>query len=226
MSSDLTLPYKSPEEVEKEVTAEPSGLILTAWSIQNIVYELLKNYMVVNSPKTVGFNINAKYDEDPTKSDIELSIAYNWDAQKTGKRPAIFVQRGEETFDSPTIAQASSYTNIKNSEVQRLTINTVPILVKIIASPIGFVEQLAEYIKQPLLHYRHDIQRDFNLRRFRVEKMSAPQIYVEAKDNFVIIISITAVFDEGWIITGNDLKLKSVGRVIFDSVVAKPFDNQ
>lgn len=221
------IPYSSSEQKELQANrpTEPS-LILNAWSVQGIVFELITNFMARVPADSIGYSFSAKYDRDPTKSGIFVDIAYNWNAQATGKRPAIFIQRGDESFKSPTMGQTVSHRGIKDSEIQRLTICSVPIIVRVIASPIGFCEQLAEYIKGPLLQYRHEIQNDFKLRQFKVEGMSAPKVYTEVKDNFVVDLEIATMFDDGWIIKGDDLKLKTVGRLIFDGITTKPLIGQ
>lgn len=212
-------------EYDTNKSATPE-LYLNAWSVQNIIYELVTNYMTANPPASLGFNFNATYDKDHAKSGILVDIAYNWDAARAGKRPAIFVQRGDWDFKHPTMGQSISKKNMMESEDERMSINILPITVKVIAAPIGFVEQLAEYVRQAFIYYQKEIQQDFKLRRFRLVEVSKPQIYVDAKEYFVIMISIEVAFDEGWVIKGDDLKLKTVGRAIFDSVTSKPISIQ
>lgn len=223
----MSNPEKTISQIEVDMNKpnDPT-LNLNAWSVQNIVYELLINYMTVNLPEALGFNFLARYDKDQTKSGILVDIAYNWDAARAGKRPAIFIQRGDWDLTHPTMGQSISLGGMKDSENEKLSINMVPIIIKVIASPIGFAEQLAEYVRQPLIYYQNEIRRDFNFRRFRVKEISKPQIYVEAKEYFVIMISIEVAFDEGWIIKGDDLKLKTIGRVIFDSITSKIISEQ
>lgn len=220
--SNPTIPLTlNPEHVEvnSNLITSPT-LNLNAWSIQNIVYELVTNYMVANPPDTLGFNFAARYSKDSTKSGILVDIAYNWDGAVAGKRPAIFIQRGDWDFKHPTMGQSINLRNMVESEDERFAMNILPIVIKVIASPVGFAEQLAEYVRQPILHYRKEIQRDFNLRQFKLSEVSKPQIYVEAREYFAIMISIEVAFDEGWVIKADDLKLKSVGRVIFDGITS------
>ena len=105
-----------------------------------------------------------------------------------------------------------------------MIINTTNILVNVIGYPIAMAEMLAEYAKAAILPYQQEIQRDFSFRRFRVTSIGKPENNknIEAKDNFAIIISIEVVYDDGWIIKRDDLKLKTVSRVVFDALSNKP----
>lgn len=225
-TSPILVP-KTISQIEVDTNSDPTPtLYLNAWSTQNIVYELVINYMLANPPETLGFNFNARYDRDRTKSGILVDIAYNWDSSIANKRPAIFIQRGDWDFKHPTMGQSISFNNIAESEEERMSINLVPVIVKVIATPVGFAEQLAEYVRQAFIYYQKEIQRDFKFRRFRITEVSKPQKYVDATDYFAIMISIEVAFDEGWVIKGDDLKLKTVGRVIFDSVTSKLISSQ
>ena len=100
----------------------------------------------------------------------------------------------------------------------RLLISKVPINVAVIASPVAQAELLADYAKQAFISFQQEIQHDFGFRRFRLTEVSKPQIYVEAKEYFVVNLSIEVVYDEGWILRRDDLKLKSAGLAIFDAL--------
>lgn len=221
-TSNIDLPYQSTEQLEYNTTKLESKLYLNAWTTQNIVYELITNYMLANDPAELGFTFNSRYKTNPNESGIYVDIAYNWDVARAGKRPAIFIQRDDVDIKGLTMGSSINQLNMINSEDERTVLNNMEVIVKCIASPVGFVEQLAEYVKQPLLYYQQEIQRDFNFRKFRLTKIGRPQIYVEAKDNFAIMLGITVVFDEGWVIKGDHIKLSTVGRVIFDNVLSRP----
>lgn len=226
--SPIVIPYLSVQDQEKLANAKDPfspDLVLNAWSVQNIVYELIYNYGLANPPNTVGFGFKDKITADKATSDIYLDIAYRFDPKITQKRPAVFVQRGDMSSDIKQLGQISS-ARYSESEITYSTINTMGIVVKVIAPEIGYVEQLAEYIRQPLIYFQQIIQRDFGFRQFRVKSMSKPEIYVEADNHFVVVLNITTVFDEFWMVKGDDLKLKTVSRVIFDSLKSKPLTNQ
>ncbi len=194
--------------------------------MQNVVFELVKMQLLSANPEEFGLKIEQKYDVDQTKSGIFLDIAYNWKADVVQKRPAIFIQRAGMSMKNLTLGNSDAGGNTKESIDARAQLNTIDIQVKCIGTNVGFTEQFAEYVRQPLVQYQQEIQRDFKLNRFRVTNLSEPSIYVESKEHFVIIININAVFKEGWQVKGDHLKLKTVSRQIFDSVCAQPMANQ
>ncbi len=203
----------------REELEQDSFLFLNGYTVQRIVYELIKNYMVANPPEEVGISLGQKYDPDPTKSGIHLDVAFNWKSQLSDKVPAIYVQRGDIEVDSPTFDQATSY-NIKNSSSDKLTINTMPIKISCIAAaPLAVVENLAEYVKQPLVYFKQAVKLDFKLRKFNLKRITAPVLVPESKTNFVVDILMEVAFDENWMIEKESLKMKTVALALFDEVV-------
>jgi len=225
--SEYSIPYQSVEDKEEASIGKcEDSLHMNAWSVQEIIYELIVNHMLANDPAEMGYKFVSRYNIDETKSDILVAISYDWKANAPSKRPAIFIQRGDMLTMSPTMNQATDYSNLNESEEEKMVINTMPIQIACIASPIGVAEQVADYIRHAFVAYQSEIQRDFKFRQFRLKSMSRPEIYVESKDNFVIMLNINTVFDEGWVIKKDHLKLRSVGRIIFDGIASKPFTSQ
>ncbi|NBQ68970.1 MAG: hypothetical protein EBU46_09125 [Nitrosomonadaceae bacterium] len=202
-----------------------SRLPLTPWNVQSIVYELLSNYMLKNDPEQLGFKFKQKYHIDRTKSDIVLDIGYNWKTTEANKVPACYITRGDVEIKGLTMDKATNVNTI-TSETSRLLLNTMTLQIACIATNLGFTEQFAEYVKQSFTTFGQEIKREFGFRRFNLSSMSKPTIYLESKEKFVVSLNLDVAFDEGWAVSGNDLKLKSVGRVIFDSVNAAPMLNQ
>lgn len=216
--------FQLPSEIEAE--SKKTGLVMNAWNVQGVVYELIKNYMLTNTPQEVGFEFTQKYSEEPSNNNIFLDISFNWKKDQQGKRPAIFISRGDLALDYPTFGAAVG-SNIKESEEQRMAIQKMPITVSCIATNLGFTEMLAEYVKQPLLAFRKEIRRDFKFREFALKTVSKPQVIsVESKDNFVIELELSTAFDECCIIKGDDLKLKTVSKFIFNEITSKPLAGQ
>ena len=104
------------------------------------------------------------------------------------------------------------------SDTAKMLMNTLPINIAVLGAPLATAEMLADYTKQAFISFQQEIQRDFSFRRFRVKSVSAPKAYSEAKDYFVVNIGIEVVYDEGWVLRRDDLKLKSIGLAIFDSL--------
>lgn len=214
----ILVPKDSAYERRKTELESTNLLYLNGFNVQRIVYELIKNYMMDNTPEECGIRLEQKYDPDPTKSDIKLDVAYNWKVQDVDKVPAIYVQRGDITIVSPTMGQDISFDE-KDSEETRLTFNKMPIIVSCVAAePIAVVENLAEYIKHPLLYFKKEVKLDFKLRDFQLRKISRPMQTKESKNNFVVDLELDTAFDENWIIKREGLKIKTVGMVIFDSL--------
>ena len=225
--SNPTIQYETPETLAAKVTKEVEPkMVINPLTLMEIVYEVITGYMAHpnNDPSEMGYRFTSRYNHDETKSDIHVALSYDWKATTASKVPAIFIQRGTSQLKHPTMGGIVSHAGHKDSEDERLVINEVPIIVTVIAKPFGVAEQIADWIKQGLVSYQLEIQRDFRLRRFKVVEVSAPKIYIEGKDEFAIMLSINAVFDEGWILKRDDLKLKAVGTAIFDKVTSKPLE--
>lgn len=219
--STVTLPIITADDRRRLETEPDSLLTLNGYNVQRIIYELIKNYMMSNTPEEAGVRLEQRYDPDPTKSGIKLDVAFNWKVQDMDKVPAIYVQRGDIDIVSPTMGQDTSF-NEKDSEETRLTFNKMPIIVTCVAAePIAAVENLVEYVKQPLLYFKKEVKIDFRLREFQLRKISKPEQTKEGKNNFAVSLQIDTAFDDSWVIKREGLKIKTVGLVIFDSLTGK-----
>lgn len=220
-----TLPYISDVEREAREKHSCKHFHLTPWIVQNIVYELIVNHFLTNDPQSMGYVFTQKYSPIKEQSQIYIDNSYNWKADVASKRPAIFISRGDVSLSYPTIGQGIG-SHAQDSEQFRFAQQKMPISVIVVASPVGFVEQLADYVKYPLIYFAQEIQRDFCIGQFRLTSIGRPQILVEAKDNFSIELSISTEFNDRWVVRGDDLKLKTVKGTIFDTVFEKPLENQ
>lgn len=205
-------------EEQQNCATAPSLVQLSPWIVQGIVYELITGFFIRNTPSSMGYPLNLTFDPDKLKSGIYVDIAYNYNAAAANKRPSVFISRGDCEIVGKTMGHTVPGGSFMDSESSRLLLNTVPINVAVIASPIMMVELLADYTKQAFISYQQEIQCDFHFRRFRLHEVSRPQIYVEAKEYFIVNLSIEVVYDEGWILRRDDLKLKTVGLAIFDAL--------
>jgi hypothetical protein len=200
-------------------------MVLTPWTVQNICFEILKNYMMENSPQSDGYKFSQKYDEDDYTSGISLEIAYHYKDDIIQKRPGLYVSRGPVEFKFPTINQLIGAVP-QESEKMRYAMISMPINISVVATNVGFVEQLAEYVFNIFLRYQEVIKRDFCIRQFKLVSMDAPRIYLESKDHFMVNILLLAVFDMGAVIKGDDLKLKKISYTIFTNCLNSPLLNQ
>jgi hypothetical protein len=183
---------------------------LNAYTVTRIVYLVIEEYMKNNLPKDAGVNLNYTYDKDYTKSGILLDIGYNWRTKDMSKVPAIFVQREEVTYKTPSMGQANASVT-GNAQTPRVAFATMPVTVSCIApAPLAQVESLAEYVKQPLLWLRNDIQALFGIRRFQLVNISKPKLLEESKTNFFIDLTLNITFDDGWIISSENPLIKHI----------------
>ena len=196
----------------------PGIVAMSPWVVQGIIYELITRFFSGNPAEAMGYPLKLKYDPDKLKSDIYVDIAYNYNAQAANKRPSIFISRGNCTIGGKTMGHQVPGGNVAESTLARLLITQVPINVAVIAAPVAQAELLADYTKQAFISFQQEIQSDFGFRRFRISEVSKPQIYVEAKEYFVVNLSIEVVYDEGWTLRRDDLKMKTVGMAIFDAL--------
>lgn len=214
--------YNTPYEREQDVQDE-RVLVLTPWTVQNICYEIIKNYMLTNTPQSQGYKFLQKYDADDAKTDIFLDIAYNFKDAVVQKRPGIFVARGPAEFKFPTLNQMIA-SNPRESEKTKYAMVSMPLNINVIATNVGFTEQLADYIFKIFLYYQEVIRNDFCIRQFALQQLTNPQLYLESKDHFIITISALSVFDMGGVIKGDHLKLKTIQYKIFLDCLEKAFN--
>jgi hypothetical protein len=200
-------------------------MVLTPWTVQNICYEVLKNYMTENTPQQEGYRFEQKYDPDDLITGIGLEIAYHYKDSVIQRRPGIYVSRGETAFRFPTLNQQIGG-NPMESEKIRYGMLEMPINVAVVATNVGFAEQLAEYVFKIFLRYQEIIKNDFCIRQFKLVSLSEPKLYLESKDHFVVNVQLLSVFDMGAVIKGDDLKLKTIAYTIFTSCAEQPLLNQ
>lgn len=218
------LAYVSPyvrEKNERDVRI----MVLTPWTVQNICYEIIKNYMLENPPQKEGYKFTQVYDADDFKTGIGLEIAYHYKDAVIQKRPGIYVSRGPATVQFPTINQTMGLVN-RESEKMKFGILQMPINLAVVATNVGFAEQLAQYVFKIFLRYQEVIRNDFCLRQFKLVSIEQPSIYLESKDHFVVNVQLLAVFDMGSIIKGDDLKLKTITYTVFTNCAEQPLLNQ
>lgn len=223
-TSTTVVDYVNAYDRELDV-ADKKLLVLTPWTVQNICYEILKNYMTINPPQKEGYRFAQTYDPDDIASGIALDIAYHYKDSVIQKRPGIYVSRGETNFKFPTINQSIGI-NPAESEKVKYTMVEMPINLAIVATNVGFAEQLAEYVFKIFLRYQEVIRKDFCLRQFKLVGLGAPQLYLESKDHFYVNVSLLAVFDMGAVIRGDDLKLKTLDFTVFTNDYEKPLLHQ
>jgi hypothetical protein len=201
------------------------NLILTPWSVQNICYELIANFMLSNDPSDRGYIFTQRYDRDPRKTGIFLDIAYNHNDSVIQKRPAIFIGRGAAEFKFPTMNQQIGGNSIESQKL-KMAIVEMPVQATIVASNVGFVEQLAEYLSRAYIEFAEQIRDDFFLRLFKLDSITSPTLYLESKDSFTITLNLLTSFDMGFTITRDDLKLKTMSFTVFTSCAESPLLNQ
>lgn len=200
-------------------------MVLTPWTVQNICYEVIKNYMVANTPQSQGFKFSQKYDPDDLSTGISLEIAYHYKDSVIQKRPGIYVSRGDAAYSFPTFNQQIGG-NPKESQKTKYALLQMPINLAVVATNVGFAEQLAEYVFKIFLHFQEQIRNDFCLRQLKLVSLGTPQLYLESKDHFVVNVQLLSAFDMGTVITGDDLKLKTLAYTIFTSCVEQPLTQQ
>jgi hypothetical protein len=200
-------------------------LYLTPWTVQNICYEVIKNYMILNSPQSQGYKFSQVYDPNDLETGISLQIAYHYNDDVIQKRPGIYVSRGDVEFQYPTINQQIGM-NTAESIKEKLAILKLPVTFSVVGTNVGFTEQLAEYIFRVFLGHQENIRNDFCFRQFKLAGLSKPALYLESKDHFVVEVQLFTAFDMNAIVKGDDLKLKTVSYTVFTSCAEQPLKNQ
>ena len=197
---------------------ECKSIALNAYTVTRIVYEVIKTYMLTNSPKQAGVRLEQMYDADYKKSGILLDIGYNWRTKDMSKVPAIFIQREEVTFKTPTMGQNATNRGVGDPET-KFAIATMPVTVTCVAAePLAVVENLAEYVKKPLLYFRNDVQQDYGITRFQLAGISKPKLLEEGKNNFYIDLTVNISYADSWEVKKDALKIKHIGIELFDQI--------
>lgn len=203
---------------------------LTPFKAQNIVFEILKNHLIINKPKDLGFPFEEAYDVDETKSKIFIDLSNNWKTSSPQKRPAVFVYRGEANYapqNSMTVGANVIGRNVAESEESYMRKCSMPIILNCIHSPIGAIETFVDYIKYPFLYYSKIIQEEYCFTKFRLTTISAPeQNLVDSKDAFSVKLVIDTEFNDTWMIKGDHLKLKTVNFSMYTNLTEPPLTQQ
>lgn len=184
---------------------------LSPFRVINIVYEVLEEHLITNDPALLGYSFSQRYHPDPKQSSISLAVNYNWKADTAGKRPAIYLSRGDAiTNTSLTLGQTMS-SDVKTSTEDRIGLVTMPISIFILANGVGFAEEFADYIKYPFMYYAKEIGNEYCFKRFRLVRVGKPEIYAtDAKDCFLIELSVLTEFYDIHSITGDYLPFKTM----------------
>lgn len=222
-------PYIS--RVNREIEEKkPNECRLTPFKAQSIVFEILKNHLIVNKPSDIGFPFSETYDPDITKTKIFIDMSNNWKACTTQMRPAVYIYRGEANYTpsgKQTIGGNTIGRNPAESEESFMRTVSMPIMLNCIHAPIGAIETFVDYIKYPFLYFSKHIAEEYCFTKFRLVSISAPeQNLTDAKDAFSVKITIDTEFIDTWITKGDHLKLKTVQFSMYNDVTEKPLELQ
>jgi hypothetical protein len=208
----------SPSERVKMEECSQDKLYLNAYVVTRIVYEIIKMYMLANPPEKCGITLAQKYSADYKKSGILLDVAYNWRTSDMSKVPAVFIQREDVNIKTPTLGQ-EYHSNVQLGSETRFAFNNMPVTITCVAAePVAVVENLAEYVKQPLMYFRKEIQKDFGIRQFKLETVTKPKPLSEGKNNFYVELKLDITFDDGWIVSKDALKIRRIGLDLYDNL--------
>jgi hypothetical protein len=186
---------------------------LTPFKAQAIVFEILKNHLMVNKPQDLGFPFSEVYDPDETKSKIFIDLSNNWKSSSPQKRPAVFVYRSDANYDAGPKLTNNNLIGINVAESEEVMLKTVSmqVMLNCIHSPVGAVESFADYIKYPFLYFSKQIKEEYCFRQFKVLTIGAPEAnQTDAKDAFSVKITLALEFYDTWMTKGDHLKLKSM----------------
>lgn len=207
----MTTEFTSYRPSELEAQRGNNGVVLlTPFYIQAALKEVLHLFMLHNSPASLGFAFNEKYNPERTAgNNIYLDMAFSFDTASMQTRPAIFVYREDAAFQGVTFDRTLG-SNSAESERLRSHLTRCNFGVACIAQEIGFVEALANYITIPLLEFESQIRADLCLQRFRMSSMSRPQLYQESKEHYIIVLGIEVAYFTGTKIREEALKIKNI----------------
>lgn len=197
---------------------------LSPFRVVNIIYEILEEHLITNDPATLGYSFTQRYHPDPKQSTITLAVNYNWKADSAGKRPAVYLSRGDAiTNTSLTLGQTMS-SDVKTSTEDRIGLVSMPISISALANGLGFAEEFADYIKYPFMYYAKEISDEYCFKKFRLMRVSKPELYTtDAKDCFLIELSVLTEFYDIHSITGDYLPFKTMQTEVMLDDIQKSF---
>ena len=102
----------------------------------------------------------------------------------------------------------------------------MPVNFAVVATNVGFAEQLAEYVFKVFLYFQELIRNDFCLRQFKLVSLGPPSLYLESKDHFLVNVMLQVAFDMGTVIKGDHLKIKTISHTVFTNCAEQPLENQ
>lgn len=214
-------------EIEEK---KPKECRLTPFRAQSIVFEILKNHLILNKPTDIGFPFSETYDPDITKTKIFIDMSNNWKACAPQMRPAVYVYRGDANYAATgkqTIGGGVIGRNPAESEESFMRTVSMPIMLNCIHAPIGAIETFVDYIKYPFLYFGKQIAEEYCFTKFKLVAISSPeQNLSDAKDAFSVKITIDTEFTDTWGIKGDHLKLKTVQFSMYNDITEKPLENQ
>lgn len=184
---------------------------LSPFRVVNIMYEILEEHLITNDPATLGYSFSQRYHPDQKQSTISLDVNYNWKADKAGKRPAIYLSRGDAiTNGSLTLGQTMSI-DVPSSTEDRIGLVSLPISINVLANGLGFAEEFADYVKYPFMYYAKEISEEYCFKKFRLVRVGRPELYLsDSKDCFLIELSVLTEFYDLHSITGDYLPFKTM----------------
>jgi len=193
-------------------------LPLTPWTVQNVCYEVLKNFMLANPPSALGYPIQQVYTDDKN-SEISLEIAYHFQDAVVQKRPGIYVGRGRVNTQFKTLNR-NIQVNPKESESAMYAETTMPVNITVIGTNVGMTEQLAEYVFRIFMLHQTQIQKDFGLLKLQLAGIEPPSLKPESKDHISVTVELLAAFAMGSMVRGDHLKLKTFTMAVFTDCVS------
>ena len=184
--------------------------------------------MLTNTPGSLGYSFTETYDIDEVKSKIFIDLSHNWKASTPQKRPAVFIYRGDASYDNgPKPFGDNAKVDVAESSWNKLSYVKMPITLNCIAGPVGFAEQFVEYIKYPFLYFSANIIREYGFRNFKLVNIDAPELFnIDAKDGYSVKLTIMTEFYETWALQQDALKLKTVAVDVYTDKTKKPLEQQ
>ena len=208
--SSFNLPRLT-HEMREAADLKQKKCALSPFRVVNIMYEVLEEHLLKNDPADLGYSFSQRYDTDEKVSTISLDINYNWKANKAGKCPAIYIARGDAQTNGSLMLGQTMAVNVPSSTEEHIGLVSLPISVTILANGLGFAEEFADYVKHPFMYFAKEISQEYCFKRFRLVRIGKPEPYTtDAKDCFLIELSIIVEFYDLHTVTGDHLPFKTM----------------
>lgn len=191
---------------------------LNAVAVVGFVRELLTRHF--GRAENLLYDELKQYKWDSTESTpIVIEYAYNWIPDKLGRRPAIFIVRGDIKRQKFAIGNRLLTANPNVINGIQMWIGSLG--VNCLAPNPIIAELLADEVARFLSHFSPIIISCTKLSTFEVQGISQVQVAEEFKPNFFVSIPVSFSYQDEWQLVADEESLNDIQKQVTEAVHAR-----